>query len=49
MLSIAIVVAWLPYLVLFFPGVVMYDTTWELFQTQGSGALTIGREELEGG
>lgn len=48
MLSIAIVVAWLPYLVLFFPGVVMYDTTWELFQTQGSGALTMGREELEG-
>lgn len=40
MLSIAIVVAWLPYLVLFFPGVVMYDTTWELFQTQGSGAIT---------
>lgn len=48
MLSIAIVVAWLPYLVLFFPGIVMYDTTWELFQTQGSGALTMGRCELEG-
>ena len=34
----ATVIAWLPYLVSFFPGIVMYDTTWELFQTQGSGA-----------
>lgn len=25
----------------------MYDTTWELFQTQGSGALTMGRDELD--
>ena len=47
-LFVAIVIAWLPYLVLFFPGIVMYDTTWELFQTQGSGALTMGRDELVG-
>lgn len=46
-LSVIIIVAWLPYLVLFFPGVLMYDTTWELFQTQGSGALTMGRDELD--
>ena len=45
-LFLVLVIAWLPYLVLFFPGVVMYDTTWELFQTQGSGALTMGRAHL---
>lgn len=48
MLSIVIIVAWIPYLVAFFPGILMYDTTWELFQTQGSGALTMGRDELAG-
>ncbi|WP_418244665.1 hypothetical protein [Ellagibacter isourolithinifaciens] len=45
-LFLALAIAWLPYLVLFFPGIVMYDTTWELFQTQGSGALTMGRAHL---
>ena len=41
-----IAIAWLPCLISFFPGIVMYDTTWELFQTQGSGALTMGRDQL---
>lgn len=45
-LFLVLSIAWLPYLVLFFPGVVMYDTTWELFQAQGSGALTMGRAHL---
>ena len=45
-LSAVIAIAWLPYLISFFPGIVMYDTTWELFQTQGSGALTMGRDQL---
>lgn len=45
-LFLVLVIAWLPYLILFFPGIVMYDTTWELFQTQGSGALTMGRAHL---
>lgn len=45
-LFLILAVAWLPYLISFFPGIIMYDTTWELFQTQGSGALTMGRDQL---
>ena len=42
-LFVILVVLWIPYLTAFFPGIFMYDSTWQLFQTQGSGALPMGR------
>lgn len=42
-LFVILVVLWIPYLIAFFPGIFMYDSTWQLFQTQGSGALPMGR------
>ncbi len=39
-----LLVAWLPYLIAFFPGIMTYDTVWELFQAMGSGSLVMGRE-----
>ena len=42
----AIAICWLPYLVAFFPGVVTYDSTYELFQALGSGAIPAGTPEL---
>lgn len=43
MLFLIVAILWLPYLIAFFPGIFMYDSTWQLFQTQGSGALPMGR------
>lgn len=40
---VILIVLWIPYLIAFFPSIFIYGSTWQLFQTQGSGALPMGR------